>query len=459
MSAILEAGCLTCRKRQVRCDAFKPTCRRCPKDGLECGGYKGQMRIVQVDPTKTKASRAARRISRLNAAAARQSPSGTALPKQRFAEDRALWTLTDCADYWNSHIIPSVFPAERPFFRPTLGPDINYCAIPKVTLHFIIVAFRTTQAAWLRRDPLTQPDLCHFRGMGLRELPTYLETAGTDPRGIALVSIVMLMMSELLSPGSAWLMHLEAVQRIVTLRGGLSPCIASMSDSVFLLVQFSVIDVLTSTICPTETLAPLLCAEETDQIPNMDFHLFTCASTCPVEVFQAVARTSELRRQQALSRKSTHVGEISQFDKVLNDLHAFDCESWAYRLANLGCAHPLIASSMAPCSSTAGLASVAECFRSAALLYLHLSCSNPADPDTLTQALVASQSLHHEASSLFAKSSDNFDGPLDTQLWKFITWPLVIAAYAWVGWDIINPDIELETLFHRLHRIAKIKGT
>ncbi len=39
-------GCLTCKKRQVKCDQRKPVCARCEKAQLECDGY------VQPEPNR-----------------------------------------------------------------------------------------------------------------------------------------------------------------------------------------------------------------------------------------------------------------------------------------------------------------------------------------------------------------------------------------------------------------------
>jgi len=37
-------GCLTCKVRRVKCDELKPTCLRCQKLGLKCGGYHAPQR-------------------------------------------------------------------------------------------------------------------------------------------------------------------------------------------------------------------------------------------------------------------------------------------------------------------------------------------------------------------------------------------------------------------------------
>lgn len=42
-------ACHTCRRQRRRCDATKPSCRKCEKRGVECLGY-GQQPILWVQP-------------------------------------------------------------------------------------------------------------------------------------------------------------------------------------------------------------------------------------------------------------------------------------------------------------------------------------------------------------------------------------------------------------------------
>lgn len=473
MSQDLASSCLTCRKRQVRCDGNKPTCTRCPKDGRPCRGYKGQMRIVQVDPTK-KPQAVSRKSKQTSEAATctltpREStqPPETmwtpTLPIHIFVGDKDFWTIADCARYWNTNIIPSTFPAERPFFRATVSAnDIAIQPLPKVCLHLVIVAFRSTQAARLLIDPFAQPDLCYYRGLALRELPEHLENAATDPWGIALISIVMLMASDLLVPDSSWLSHLDAARQIVTMRGGVASCMGSLPDSRFILVQFLNIDTLTSTTCCSAKLPQASFSEMIGEVENIDFQLIACASACPAEILKLIARTSTLRRQcfdnaRSLCQAGRPVSD-SEYDVLLDGLKDFDCTAWAIRMAHLKMAYPLLEASAAPCSSLDGLASVAECYRSAALLYLLLSCGPSSVDVTLDQVRLIGATLHREIHRLFSKASEHWHKPLDTQLWKFVTWPLVMAAYVWVGWDVVGTDIQLETLFERLDKISLVKG-
>ena len=460
MAVTPEASCLTCRKRQVKCDGNRPTCNRCPKDKLSCRGYKGQLRFVQVNPTKPAKTGRSRPIP---VSKEDQTLPTFPLTKHICVDQRDVWTLTQCAHYWNEEVIPSILPAERPFFRPLVTLDWHWQELPKVAMCFVILAFRSTQAAKLLMDPTSQPDLCHYRGMGLRELPQYLDGAATDPQGIALSSIMMLMLSDLLLPDSTWLLHLEAVQRIVAMRGGVAECIKAMPDLKFVMVQYLVTDALTSTTSNSAQLQRRVMENMVRDIPNIDFQCVTCGCICPAELLLAVARTSRLRavRRQALIISDETEPEPCEkdFAKLLEDIESLNCEAWAVRMSHLGLVHPITESNVRPCTSTAGLTHVAQTFQAAALLYLHLSCSDSNNATTIPRAQAASKQLYAASNALFAKASHNWNGPLDTQLWKFITWPLVIAAYAWAGWDVWGGQGDLDEVFGRLDMIAVAKGT
>ncbi|ORY15598.1 hypothetical protein BCR34DRAFT_477610 [Clohesyomyces aquaticus] len=41
-------GCITCRKRRVKCDEGKPTCNRCEKSGYECAGYNTGIHFINT---------------------------------------------------------------------------------------------------------------------------------------------------------------------------------------------------------------------------------------------------------------------------------------------------------------------------------------------------------------------------------------------------------------------------
>jgi hypothetical protein len=91
---------------------------------------------------------------------------------------------------------------------------------------------------------------------------------------------------------------------------------------------------------------------------------------------------------------------------------------------------------------TAAMISLALCHQSVAMLYLHLSCS-PSIGNQETGLLSLSsthQILTTNLSKLLARSSLI----IHTQLYKFVTWPLVIAAYARVDWVLGATEDGLE---------------
>ncbi|ETN45686.1 uncharacterized protein HMPREF1541_09519 [Cyphellophora europaea CBS 101466] len=53
-------GCLTCRRRKVKCDETRPTCTRCQKIGRECGGYSGAAEPAPNSPVQIDSNLAAR---------------------------------------------------------------------------------------------------------------------------------------------------------------------------------------------------------------------------------------------------------------------------------------------------------------------------------------------------------------------------------------------------------------
>ncbi|KAG8533072.1 uncharacterized protein KY384_001855 [Bacidia gigantensis] len=46
-----RTGCLTCRRRRVKCDEAKPVCNRCQTANLVCDGYREKRRVVSPGPS------------------------------------------------------------------------------------------------------------------------------------------------------------------------------------------------------------------------------------------------------------------------------------------------------------------------------------------------------------------------------------------------------------------------
>ncbi|ORY08984.1 hypothetical protein BCR34DRAFT_625969 [Clohesyomyces aquaticus] len=48
----VRTGCATCRKRKIKCDESKPSCRKCGDTGRKCDGYESPFRLFTAQPIK-----------------------------------------------------------------------------------------------------------------------------------------------------------------------------------------------------------------------------------------------------------------------------------------------------------------------------------------------------------------------------------------------------------------------
>jgi hypothetical protein len=114
-------------------------------------------------------------------------------------------------------VVPDLLPASHPFKREEISPAL-FCQLPQIFQRLLIVLSQTVRAVKDRVDPLSRSNLCRYRGVCLTELGDSLPAAVIDPYGIAITSVLTLMLSDMqLSDARAWSLHLEAARTIITL--------------------------------------------------------------------------------------------------------------------------------------------------------------------------------------------------------------------------------------------------
>lgn len=64
MDKRVRTGCLTCRRRRVKCDQVKPTCERCRNGNFVCEGYEAPRQVARSPPSRSSPSASARSKSR-----------------------------------------------------------------------------------------------------------------------------------------------------------------------------------------------------------------------------------------------------------------------------------------------------------------------------------------------------------------------------------------------------------
>lgn len=464
----LEKHCLTCRRRRVKCDATQPKCRRCKSDNIACRGYNRQLKIILFHPTDS-LKLTARRTASGPTARRCQTKSLSIYSLPQNGEDLA---VIDAIQSYNKHVVRRVSPAHHPFKRQQIPEGIDWHTMPRVLQHLLIVTTRSSQAIKNRTDPTLRQDICHYRGLSLHELKQQLPAAVTDFYGLALGCILLLMAADMHpSAEESWAWHFQAARRIIDLRGGLNVCLCDIPNLQVPLLNYMIVDILTATTCKsthlfTDNASIRTHSEYLAVIPEWEEDILASSYPCPHIILQSIVRTNILRSSRQawqvlymLPANSDQQGILDEFSKIRETIESFDAQSWTIQVLQRGKTLPQRAEDCPSAANVSAFTSLTLCYKSAAFLYLLLSFTS-SQGEPLPQTVHYAKQVLDEQSSLIFIASDRSDedGPLHTQLWKFLTWPLMISVYACVGWDI-GLDIEdANTELDRLERKATTFG-
>lgn len=330
--------------------------------------------------------------------------------------------------------------------------------MPEILRSLWIVTVGAMQAGRSDSDPLSNSNLVQYRGRSLKELQQLMKdvpAAVNDPFGVALYSILFLLGAEMQISGSQWSSHLEAARRIITLKGGLATCFEIFPSVTHgPLMSFIMADTITATTCPARLLSPAFVQTQReclDVLPRIEQDLIASAYSCPLPLLLTVVQTNMLRGQLHYGLSSdTDFGTFDfDFSTLVQSVQTFDADRWASRVSAFGRARPETADKAISVSGIICLSSLAHCYKSAVTLYLVLSISPTLaliDPQLRQTIRVARHALSQHLSLLFEqghnRADHGCDGPLQTQLWKFVAWPLFVSLYARAAWGVIHSTVD-----------------
>jgi hypothetical protein len=372
-------------------------------------------------------------------------------------QDTTDWvTLLESIKYYNSNVVPYSKPAHLPYRRQNI-PTKYWDVMPEILRNLWIVAVGAMQAGRSDTDPLTNSSLVQYRGRSLNELQQLMKdvpAAVNDPYGVALYSILFLLGAEMQISGSKWTSHMEAARRIIGLKGGLGICFESFPSVTHgPLTSFIMADTVTATTCPARLLGPAFVQTQReclDVLPSVEQDVIAGAYSYPLPLLLSIIQTNVLRGQ--LHHNHSNDTGLKQFDfdfsALLQSVQTFDAERWASRVSAFGRARPESADNALPVSGIICLASLAHCYKSAVILYLVLSISPGLgiDPQLRQTVRIARHTLNQHLSLLFEqghnRTDPGCDGPLHTQLWKFVAWPLFVSVYVRAAWGVIDCTVD-----------------
>lgn len=446
------APCLSCKKRQVRCDGTLTACLRCQKDNITCPGYKKPLKWKQFRAPR----QAGAKLQRIDSSTTehssvepvRSNPSG----------DREIALVLDSVEYFNKYVVPYVSPAHLPFKR-NFVPTEFWPLFPTVLKQVWIVICKTTQCGKASLDPILDKELCYYRGCslsGLQKMLSDTNHTATDPYAAGLMSVLFIMGADMQLCEQHWTTHLEAGRQIIAWRGGLHKCLQSPATSTPPLINYLYADIITATACNAWLLNSRAIQSQFEYlsiIPNHEEQLISNGHPCPCQILQAITCTNILRafikRPFTAEERRSMALHPFDFDTIRSMIESFDPNMWASHISKLGRSLPQRAEDELSGISIACLASLAASFQSAAMLYL---CISTGLEDYGSQTvLLAKHNLSLSLRSLFDNASTDHNGPLSGQLWRFTIWPTVVSGYAKAGWDIGEEGMEAD-----LNRLATI---
>ncbi|KAL1620757.1 hypothetical protein SLS56_009527 [Neofusicoccum ribis] len=344
---MLGAQCLSCKKRRVRCDSAKPTCARCPKDGIECPGYEKPTVWINHTQSSTSIKRSrhrpaegAQRLAKALCAVGKQSkaPSKKLVPKsfhllneqKWFPADEATMRIMDSVIYYNDCIAPFIVP-DPAVVNWSMIPLDEWRCEPQLIKDIMLMIVSQHKAIRGQRDLDRDLEVCQQRNNTIQALNKQLSNVSTQITDVALDAVMMLLTAD----GAA---------AIIELRGGWHKYLQSSCENQYSASYFLSIEVMGGTTSNAQLLSqsinwPRGLAED---FPDWDAIAVTACFPCPATLFHAISRINDLRaslfRQtsssaltttfSSLSLQSPHEDTIDEIRSILKQIKAFSASKW-----------------------------------------------------------------------------------------------------------------------------------
>ena len=364
--------------------------------------------------------------------------------------------MLESLHFFNNRLMPEITPAHAPFER-TLIDAAQWLAAPRVIQLSLVVMTLAVQRSRSCPVPSFDKEVLHYRGICLAELTALVADANIVHQALTLECIQLVMLADMqVEPLGPWAYHLEATRRLTGLQEGLCGLFQKPALR-YLLINFMEIDVLTSATCSVDALdADAVDAQKDYHALLVDREEETITTACfmPLDLFQSMVDVNRLRlrcSQCDLSPDESFAiaREFSRIEKAISTLKP---SQWASRILAYGAVQPQPISTLPSEKDVTAMTTLALCQQAAAILYLYLSCSpNPA-LDILDNT---HRTLTANLANLLSQASSDTEAPIHAQLYKCAVWPLFVAAYARVGWDVGGRGDNDTQDLDRLRTVAK----
>ncbi|OIW28760.1 C6 zinc finger domain-containing protein [Coniochaeta ligniaria NRRL 30616] len=345
--------CWECRRRCLVCDFSQPACKRCSSSGTVCPGYSdakpprlrwlapGRVtsrrhrgkRARSSDTESSKDETTPSTLSELPLESAVDSIPRIARIELRSELSVLLEAMTD-----NTCIYQDLAPLHELGPNPTIYPILpvhvqSGTLFPdhiRLSIVCMTLSHRINRTRDVGHSKALAESFYHYRGLAIRSLREDIDVEHKRTGDVVLAGIVSLLLSDVQQGYSSdWRHHLDGVQRLIALRGGMRVVARSRSLEAVLLC-FVFLAVIGNTTCPASDL--IMAQWHLDQV---DFILEQYGGAifpflmCPPPLFAEIIKINHLRMravQQGLT--STACQRHGAFD-ILRRLNEFSTEQWA----------------------------------------------------------------------------------------------------------------------------------
>ncbi|KAL7954499.1 fungal-specific transcription factor domain-containing protein [Trichoderma compactum] len=449
--------CWECRRRCLVCDYELPECQRCRASGIHCPGY------GEVKPTRLKWVTPGRVLSRdqkqkkslvyknqNNRANIATGSTSSRVPKKhdiympipRFEMREEAYAILQGVEYFNSCIYRDLVPLHELGYNPYVYPLSEkhlqasvWCPdYLKYGTLCMILSHRINQIASAIPPRAMVERFYLYWGLAVRSLNEYLDMDDRRSGDSVIAGILTLLLADI-QQGSFlnWRCHLDAVYRLIMLRGGFYAVAESKSMEPLLLCFWSVA-VMGNTTCPASDLFMTTFQLETLKfLPQQYITTVSPIQLCPVALFIEIIKINHLRMRATGPDAAGTEAFLKESFEILERINCFS----PHRLAQ------------SKGSSQEYWVFVGLVYQAAAALYCILSLQSlsvlPETPALRVQCATHGRLMQTLLVEALASKS----------LKRFMIWPLVV-----LGVEAVHGDAPIRTFVAKeLSELSQSVGT
>ncbi|KAH6659317.1 fungal-specific transcription factor domain-containing protein [Truncatella angustata] len=340
--------CWECIRRYLVCDSERPGCKRCFSNGTECPGYGNakptKLRWLAPGQVRSRRTRAKTPLSSNKRSHDKELASNAvilasferaAITQSNLKTDE--FVLVEAMNYYNTCIHPDLLLIHElgpnPYVYPILSTHLQHgIGLPDHVRYGFICMTLSHRINRIRNDVSTQvlTEKCYqYRGLVIRSLIEDINVKHKYKSDVILAGMMALLLADAQQGAlREWRSHLEAMQQVIILRGGLNS-INRYKHLESLLLCFVFIAVIGDSTSPaTDLFLTNSRMEEFDTALEQYNDFLFVFQMCPPFLFSEITNINRLRLQATKLEFITRNELYNKATMILARVNEFCPEKW-----------------------------------------------------------------------------------------------------------------------------------